>query len=421
MSPAGGGMRLEWFLARRYLASRRRGRFLSFITGVALGGVVVGVSALVVVLGVMNGMQTELRERIVGSTAHLLVLQRGAALRLDDWRGIRDRVVGVPGVVAAAPFVLTEVTLIREGYAQPAQLFGVPVGEGQVPVTDLEEEILAGLHSLEPTPSGSRPVLVGSRLAGRMTLFPGDTVVLGGIENLRRDPLGGLNIPFRPFEVTGTVSTGMYDYDLRNLYVRLEDAQEILGIRDLDQVSGIAVRIRDPWEAASAAEALEEGLGPAFAVESWIAQNQALFSALELEKLAMGLILFLIVLVASFNIVSTLVMVVVDRTREIGILKSMGMTDGGILRVFVLQGVWIGAIGSAAGLVLGLASGWAIDRFRLIEIPANVYFVDRLPVRFDPIELVLIFGVSVAVSFVATLYPARTAARLRPVEAIRHE
>jgi lipoprotein-releasing system permease protein len=262
---------------------------------------------------------------------------------------------------------------------------------------------------------------MGSRLADRMLVFPGDTLLVVSMENIRRDPFGGFTPAMRQFEVTGTFSTGLYDYDLANLYARLEDVQSLLAIRGNDQISGIGVRVAAPWEAGLVADTIRARLGFPYEAEGWEVTNRALFSALKLEKLAMWVILFLIVVVAAFNIVSTLVMVVVDRTREIGILKSMGMTDQGILRVFVLQGVWIGVIGTLVGTVLGCTLSWVLDTYEIIRIPPDVYFVDRLPVALEPLDVVLIVLASVAVAFVATIYPALQASRLQPVEAIRHE
>jgi lipoprotein-releasing system permease protein len=415
---------LSWFVARRYLAARKKGQFLSFITWIALGGITVGVMALIVVLGVMSGMQIELREKILGANAHILVLEHGTALRMNNWETVADSVRTHPRVRAVAPFVLSKVAVLRDDeYAQAADLFGVSLDVSpEDAVTDVEREILQRIDALEGTASGLHPVVVGERLAVRLQTAPGDTLLVISLENVGTDPFfGGYRPVMRQFEVTGTFATGMYEYDTNNMYTSLEAAQDLLGLQAGNRVSGLGVKIDDPWDASAVGRSIRDLLGFRYYVESWIVRNETLFSALKLEKLAMGVILSLIVLVAAFNIVSTLVMVVVDRTSEIGILKSMGMTDGQVLRVFVLQGVAIGTLGTMLGTVLGLLLAWVIHTFEIIQIPPDIYFIDRLPVAIQPGDVLLIIGVSLLISLVATIYPALQASRLQPVEAIKHE
>jgi len=418
--------RLHWYIARHYLGSSRgRGRgLLSLITWIALGGVTVGVMALVVVIAVMTGMQEDLRGKILESTPHVIVLEQSSSLRVLDWRTVLDSVVAVDGIVGAAPFALSQVSIVRRSasgqYSQPANLYGVAIDTTLAAPTDMERSIIDGALDLQPPESGLPPLLVGRLLADRMQVFPGDSLILMSLENLNRDVFGAFTPTLRQFEVTGTFTTGMYDYDLQNVYTTLEAAQDLIGLEP-GTASGIGVRTSDPERAPEIAVELGDRLGYPYYVESWVSINRALFSALRLEKLAMGVILFLIVLVAAFNIVSTLVMVVSDRTREIGILKAMGMTRKGILGVFVLQGAWIGVVGTGLGTGGGLLLAWLLDRYEIIKIPPDVYFVDHLPVSLRVTDVLLIVVASVAVAFLATIYPARQASRLEPVDAIRHD
>ena len=329
-------------------------------------------------------------------------------------------------MTGAAPFVLAQVSIVRgkgdTRYTQSAELYGIAFDTIGAPPTDMARQIIEGVLDLEPPKSGLSPLLMGSLLADRMQLFKGDTVVLMALDNLKLDLFGGLVPTLRQFEVTGTFKTGMYDYDMKNVYTTLEVAQELVGIEDPNTVGGIGVRTTDPEVAQVVAQRLQEALGGfPYWSESWIVTNRALFSALKLEKIAMGLILGLILVVAAFNIVSTLVMVVSDRTREIGILKAMGMTRGGILRVFVLQGAWIGVVGTLLGSVLGVGVGLLIDRYDIIKIPPDVYFVDSLPVSIYVPDVLMIVVGSIVVAFLATVYPAIQASRLEPVDAIRHD
>lgn len=420
------GWRLEWYVARRYLASRRRGRtrFLSLITVISIGGVALGVAALVTVIAVMTGLQDKLQQMILGSTPHVYVFEAGRAFRLDGWREVLLEVRETPGVTAAAPFVMTEVLVIRPGasvdYAQPGQLNGITVGVSDEPMTVVEEQIRSGELVLGPTLSGLPGVLIGSGLANRLTVLPGDTVVLAAVENLQFGSFGEIMPTTRQFEVTGAFRTGMYEYDNNSLYVELEPAQDLLSFPD-STVSGVAANTGDAWAVGGVQDALYKTLGPRYFIQNWRQLNASLFSALKLEKIAMQVILFLIVIVAAFNIISTLIMVVTDKTREIGILKSMGMTDGAVLRVFLLQGFAIGLIGTVLGAIGGVTLVTLIDRYQFISLPGDVYFLDTLPVALDPLDFSLIIVISLLIALIATIHPARQASRLQPVDAIRHE
>lgn len=413
-------MKLEWFIGRRYLSSRRGTRFLSLITGIAIGGVAVGVMALIVVTAVMTGLQNDLRDKILGTNPHIWLTTFGETMRLDNWPQALERVRRVPGVEAAAPFVHTEVGLHNAaGYTEFAILRGIDPGAAGPPVTDIVGQIRRRELSLGRTRSGYPPILVGNALADRFGLFPGDVVDVYTLEGARMSPMGGITPTARKFEVTGRFKTGMYEYDNKFMYTTLSGAQDLTNKGSA--VTGLEIRVPDPGTADEVGKRIEKAMGFPFRAEDWKSMNASLFSALKLEKMAMELILLLIVVVAAFNIVSTLVMVVTDKTREIGILKSMGLTSRRVLRIFMLQGLVIGVVGSTLGAAGGFVLTWVIDRYELIKIPGDVYFVDHLPVAFDPGDVGIILVASVVISFLATIYPARQAAGLLPVEAIRHE
>jgi lipoprotein-releasing system permease protein len=417
--------RLDWFVARRYLSSRRRGRrLLSLSTFIAIGGVGVGVMALLVVIAVMTGLQRDLQAKILAGTPHVYLFEEGTGIRVGNWRSLMERVQAMPGVTAVSPTLLPSVMVARSiDYVQPGILYGVDPDIAREPVSEVERGLRAGEYSLGPAllerPANALPgVLVGRQLAAKLALLPGDTVIVGTIENLSFTPTGDLMPELRQFVVTGTVSTGMYEYDNVNLYARLADVQDILDLPD-DTVGMLAINIADPWQARELGIRIRDELGYPYRVENWMDMHASLFSALRLEKLAMAVILSLIIIVAAFGIVSMLTMVVADKTREIGILKSMGMTDATVLRIFMLQGITIGAIGT----LLGGLGGWILiellDRYKFIELPGDVYFLDTLPVALDPFDVVLIVALSLLIAFGATIYPALQAARLQPVEAIR--
>jgi lipoprotein-releasing system permease protein len=412
--------KLEWFIARRYLGGRKRGRFLSLITLIAVGGIFVGVMALITVIAVMTGLQRDLQQKILGSNPHIYVFeQTGSGFRMNNYRAVLEKVRSTPGVTSAQPFVMTQVGILRGQYGVAGQLLGVDTKATGEPMTDIERQIRRGELKFGPTRSGEPGILLGRRLADKLSVLVGDEITVGGFENIRDTPTGPMP-PIRKYEVTGIFTTGMYEYDSNNMYADIATVQDLLSL-DSTTVSGIAVNVSDPWEADKIATRLHARLAFPYYTNDWQELNASLFSALKLEKLAMALILFLIVLVAAFNIISTLIMVVADKTREIGILKSMGLTRGSVLRVFMLQGLEIGLIGTMLGTGGGLALVMLLDKYQFITLPGDVYFIDRLPVALDPIDVVWIIGASLVIAFAATIYPARQASKLMPVEAIRHD
>jgi lipoprotein-releasing system permease protein len=414
--------RLEGAIASRYLRSRRSSRMVSLITLIAVGGVTVGVMALIVALGVMNGLQHELRERILVGSPHLRLLTFGEGLRMEAWRDILPLVRRDSEVVAAAPFVLTQ-GLFSAGhdYHEGAYIMGIEPDTGSVAVTTLPQTFVRGDLTFRTTrPDVDGGIVLGRRLAERFSAFPGATVTVISPGGSRFNAAVGAFVPrFWTFEVTGYFETGMYEYD--NAYAILPRtlAQEFAGLGAA--VTGIEIRLRDPARATAVGYRLEEELGYPYRALDWQSQNASLFSALQLEKLVMGLVLLLIVIVAAFNIVSTLTMVVTDKTREIGILRAMGLPAAGIRRIFVLQGAVVGAVGTVFGAGLGLVVARLVDRSGLISFDPSVYFIDRLPVRVDPLDFAIVVTASFIVAVTATIYPARQAAGLHPVEAIRHE
>jgi lipoprotein-releasing system permease protein len=328
-----------------------------------------------------------------------------------------------PGVVAAGPFVHTQavVRAAKRKYFDGAIVEGIPPDGAGVPqVTAIRNHATAGDFSFQ-TPDGKhRGAAVGVKLAERLNVVPGiDSIQLLTMSN-EIDPVTGMPKPITKFfEVTAIFDTGMFEYDDRYVIISLDQARELAQLGDA--VTGIEVKAKSRWAAPELALRLQDTLGAPFRAVDWHQQNNALFSALKLEKLGMGVILFLIVLIAAFNIISTLVMVVTDKTREIGILRAMGMRASSIRRVFFAQGLVIGMIGTTAGLIIGVAASAIIDGKRLIRLDPSVYFIDHLPISTQVGDVTLIVLASLAVAAVATIYPARQAARLYPVEAIRHE
>jgi lipoprotein-releasing system permease protein len=413
---------LEITIAMRYLRARRGSRLLSFISLIAIGGVVVGVSALIVVMAVMNGLQRDLREKILIGSPDLRLLTFGNEMNMPDWRRTLDTVKKTPGVVAAAPWVHTK-GLVRVGQNLPDAAFisGIePQGRGVDEVTSIRQRAVQGDFRFASSDGLTRGVAVGDLLAARLGAVLGDTLTLMTLSPKDISASTGQVIPFTmEFQVTGIFQTGMYEYDDNYIFVAIDAARELARLGDA--VTGIEIRTENRWVASEVGDRLEQQLSYPYRAVDWQEQNSSLFQALKLEKLGMGVILGLIILVAAFNIVSNLTMVVADKTREIGILKAMGMRSSSIRKIFFLQGLTIGVVGTALGVVLGLAVSTLLGRNKLIPLDPQIYFIDHLPAFNEVTDVLLTIGISIVIAALATMYPSMQAAKLYPLEAIRHE
>ena len=414
-------MSLEWHIAWRYLRGRRGSKLLSLISMIAIVGVMVGVGALIVVMGVMNGLQRDMREKILIGSPDVRVVSVGRDGRIADWQTMLGKVQATPGVVAAGPYVMTQ-AVVTAGHDQKEAgvVMGLPSQDARAPaVTDIRNHAKAGDFRFVSADTSLPGIVLGKLLAGRLGVEVGSGVTIVGFGTGEVSPVTGQLSPLiLQFQVTGIFETGLYDYDNSFMYVALDRAQELAGLGQ--SVTGIEVKTRDRSDAKAVGERLATELAPYTTID-WQEQNKSLFSALQLEKVGMGLILFLIVLVAAFNIVSNLTMVVADKTREIGILKAMGMTSSSVRRVFFAQGLVIGGVGTMLGVIVGIAASLALGKYQFIKLDPETYFIDHLPVATDALDVIITIIASLAVAALATAYPSRQAARLYPIEAIRHD
>lgn len=411
-------MPFELRIAIRYLTARRKQAFISLISGISMLGVTVGVMALMIALGLMTGLQGEIRSRILGATAHISVFRSGS-LVIEGWREAMDALRRTPRVEGAAPAVYGKGLLTSAAGSAVATLKGVlPVYERSV--TELGSQVVEGSLDALGGPGGEGPqppVLLGKDLAESLGVGVGDVVSLTSPQG-RLSPMGVLPRVVK-LRVAGTVRSGLYEFDSAWAYLPLATAQRLFGTGD--GVSLIEVRIDDMYAVGRVAPALLAALGEGYLTNDWIQMNRSLFSALWLEKTAIAVTIGLIVMVAALNIVATLVLMVMEKHKDVAILVSMGASRGAIARIFVLQGFVIGALGTALGSLLGWGACLVLDRYKLLRVPQDVYQVSYVPFTLLPSDAALVVGGALLICLLATLHPARGASRLDPAEALRYE
>jgi len=411
----------EFFIGLRYLKGKRRNRSISLNTFISIGGVTLGVAALIATLAVMTGFKEDLRDKILGTNSHIVISDRTRET-MTDYRAVLERVKQIPHVVAATPFIYNQVLLTAGGSVSGVVLRGIdPALEPTV--TDIRKNMVQGSLSDIAKPAGKTPdgrpvppgIIIGKELAARLGTFLGDSINVVSPTGTP-GPLG--IIPkIRKFEVVGIFDSGMYEYDSSLAYIAIGTAQDFFNLGDA--VTGVEVKVDDIFRADRIARSIEDALGFPYWARDWMQLNRNLFSALQLEKMMMFVILILIILVASFNIVGTLTMIVVEKSREIAILKAMGATRREVMRIFMVDGLVIGGVGTAIGIPLGYFVCYLLHAF--YTLPSDIYYISRLPVTIRALDVTLVSLSAVTISFVATLYPSWQAARLNPSEALRYE
>lgn len=407
-------MKFEYFVARRYLKAKRSTIFQTIIVIISICGVFIGVATILIVLSVMSGFQKDLRDKILGTNAHIAVLKYFNE-PVTDYDSVLSVVRNTPHVTGSSPFIYTKVMINHDNYVDGIVLRGVDKNNLS-DVSDIESKIKYGDFNLT---GGDTPgIVIGSILADNLRVHTGDELRIFSTANFTPTPMGPIP-KFKTFRVVGIFEAGMFEFDAALAYVSLSSAQKLVGMEDA--VTGIEVKVDDIYKAPEIAQEIEEKLGFPFRTNHWIRMNRSLFAALKLEKTVMFIILTLIIVVAASNIIGTLIMIVIQRTKDIGILKSLGASSRQIMKIFMFQGLIIGAVGTTLGIIVGFIVSFLLGKYKFISLPGDVYFIDTLPVHMVFDDFLIVAIASILISFIATIYPAMKASRLDPVKAIRYE
>lgn len=404
----------ELQIAVRYLLAKRKQAFISVISLISTLGVTVGVMAVVIALAIMTGLQQELRDRIVGSNPHVYVWSR---IGIPDYHAEVDNLLKAPHVVGAAPAILGRALISAQANREAIQIKGIdPALEPTV--TDLQGAMLTGsIDALTPKGEDAVPgILLGKDLAASLGVAVGDSVLITTPEGILT-PSGRMPYP-RRLTVAGTFSLGLYEFDTTMGYVTLGTAERLFAKESADLIQ---LRVDDIWQAADVAHSLQQQLGDTYTTQDWSSMNRQLFSALLLEKLAVSLAIGLIVMVAALNIIASLILLVMEKNRDIAILKTMGASAKSVTMIFMLQGLIIGVAGTLVGGALGVTLSRIFDKYQLIRVPVDVYQVSHLPFTVLPRDFIVVVTVAVLICFFATIYPSRQAACLDPAQALRYE
>ncbi len=409
-------MKFETYMAMRYLTVRHQNGFINLVAFFSIGGILVGVGALIIVLSIMNGFEDEIRSRIIDTTAHITVFSFKPE-GVKDWRETCARIEDFDGVLGATPFIQSKGAIAGPKSSDGVLIRGIDP-EIEERTANISRTVFWGKFMLEHSDTGLSPILLGKYLASEINARPGDTVSLFTLRRATKTTqLAGNNPLVKKFFVAGIFETGMYDYDAILSYIPLKTAQRMFGMGD--HVTGIQVKISDYYKAPEAAKTIEAALGMPYYAVPWSETNKNLFSWMTLEKWGMFLVLALIIAVAAFNIVSTLIMVVMEKTPDIGILKAMGASKAAIVRIFMLQGTIVGILGTAGGAAFGWLIVFLQTKYHFVSLPPDVYSISSLPMKLREIDFFAVVALSLFLSILSAIYPAWQASKLKPVDAIR--